>query len=81
MRTKAQLEKWVNSIKQDLRRNPKYEKCTEDEINEMVMDAMFYGFKQGQMYRQELAIIAEILGFELSKEFMNDPHPDPITLK
>lgn len=75
------MESWIEEIREDLKTRKEYKKCSEEELNEMVMDGLFEGFKQGELYRTDLAIAAEILGFELSKEFMNDPHPDPIVLK
>lgn len=79
--TKNKMKAWIKSIKEDLKSRKEYKKYSEDEINEMVMDGLFEGFTQGELYRTDLAIAAEILGFEVDEEFMNDPRPDPIMLK
>ena len=79
--TKSQIEKWILHLKKDMMNNPQYRGYSEQEIDEMIMDGMFYGFQQGELSRQDLAYIAEILGLQISEEFMNDPHPDPISLK
>ena len=79
--TDEQVLKWVNGIKEQVRKNPQCSNATEEELNEMVLDGMFEGFQQGELSRKNLARIAKLLGYEVSEEFMNDPHPDPIDMK
>jgi hypothetical protein len=79
--TNEQVLEWVNGIKNEIRKNPQCSKATEEELNEMVLDGMFEGFQKGELSRKNLARIAKLLGYELSEEFMNDPHPDPIDMK
>ena len=79
--TEKELRIWIEDIKEDLRKDKRYKGATEEDLNEMVMDGMFYGFQQGELKRTDLATIAKILGFEINQEFMNDPHPDPYYAK
>ena len=79
--TDEQVLSWIKGIKNDLRNNPQCKGATEEELNEMVLDGMFEGFKQGEIRRKTLARIANLLGYELSKKFLNDPHPDPFDEK
>ena len=79
--TNEQIKRWLDDIRETLRQNPQNLKYTDDEINEMILDGMFEGFTNGELRRTDLARIANILGYEVSEEFMNDPHPDPIDEK
>ena len=73
------FKKWLTEFKEGVREQ--FKPKNEEQLNEMVLDAMFYGFQQGELRRTDLAKAAKILGYEVSEEFMNDPHPDPIDVK
>ena len=73
------FEKWLKGFKEEVRQQ--FKPKSEEELNEMVLDSMFYGFQQGELRRADLAKAAKILGYEVSEEFINDPHPDPIDEK
>ena len=79
--TKKQMAKLIEVIRGEVLKDPAAKGATEVQINDAIMDVLFEGFKAGDLYRTDLAIAADLLGFELDKDFMNDPHPDPITLK
>ena len=75
------MEKWIRSIKEGLRQTKEFKKADEETLNSTVMDGLFEGFIQGELHRGDLVLAGSILGIELSEEFVNDPHPDPIDLK
>ena len=76
--TDEQVLNWINETrKQLIAQNPQLLKGTQDQITEMVLDGMFEGFVRGVLRRVDLKRIAELMGYEVSEEFMNDPHPDP----
>ena len=76
-----ELLDFINFIKNDLKKSKRCENASEDEINKIIMDSMFEGFIMGDLRRKDLARIAQMLGYELTEEFMNDPRPDPYDLK
>lgn len=76
-----EIKTLINIIKEELLKNPKMKKVDEATLNSAVMDTLFEGFMKGELHRSDLAIAADMLGFKLNEEFMNDPHPDPIDLK
>lgn len=75
-----QIKDWVNFIKNNLRRQKEFKNASDEELTGAVMDGMFAGFQQGELRRIDLKRIAEVLGFEIDEDFMNDPHPDPYDL-
>lgn len=46
--------------------------------DEKIMDVFFKTFQEGKMDREDLETLANVLGYELTDEFKNDPTPDPI---
>lgn len=79
--TDNEILNWIKEIKKDLRKKQGMKRASESEFNEMIMDGMFDGFMEDELRRVDLANIARVLGFELSKEFMNDQNPEPYELK
>ena len=49
--------------------------------DEKIMDVFFKTFQEGKMDRKDLETLANVLGYELTDEFKNDPTPDPIESK
>ena len=78
---KEAMIKWIGAIKEELARMDEAKGASEEELNQMVLDGLFEGFVQGELHRSDLALAADILGYEVDEEFMNDPHPDPIDVK
>ena len=46
--------------------------------DEEILVVFFDAFKEGKMDRKDLETLTNALGYELTPEFKNDPHPDPI---
>ena len=80
--TDKQIMDWINGIKQSLlAQGGDYLKMSPQQLDEAVLDGMFYGFESGELRRTDLARIATLMGFEVDEDFMNGPHPDPIDKK
>lgn len=45
---------------------------------EEIMDVFYKTFEKGKMDRKDLETLANEMGYELTDEFKNDEHPDPI---
>ena len=76
--TDEQVMDWINKIKQSLlSQGGHYLKMSPQEIDEAILDSMFYGFQNGELRRTDLARIVNLMGYEMNEEFMNDPNPDP----
>jgi hypothetical protein len=75
------VKQLANQNKQMLRSKKENAKLSEEEINEKVMDIAFDMFVGAKLHRSDLVIIAHMFGFEVSQEFLNDPHKDPIDCK
>ena len=45
---------------------------------EEIMDIFYKTFEKGKMDRKDLETLANEMGYELTDEFKNDEHPDPI---
>ena len=68
----------LSQIKEQVKAKPENRNKTEEEIDEIMLDGFFKAFCDGKMSREDLAAIAEAMGYEPTEEFMNDPTPDPI---
>ena len=79
--TREQMTSWIDFIKGKLRKMKEFKNASEEELNCAVLDGLYEGFVQGELHRSDLKLAADILGHEVSEDFMNDPHPDPIDLK
>ena len=79
--TDKQIINWLEETKNEIKKMDEYKNLNEDQLNHVLMDALFEGFVQGEYHRTDLKRMANLLGFEVFDEFMNDPHPDPIDVK
>ena len=79
--TREEMTKLIEAIRNHIMSLDECKDASEEEVLDMLMDALFAGFEAGDLHRSDLALAADILGFEISEEFMNDPHPDPIDMK
>lgn len=48
--------------------------------DEEIMDIFWETFTKGEMDRKDLETLANAMGYELTDDFKNDEHPDPISL-
>ena len=46
--------------------------------DEEIMDVYYETFKKGEMDRKDLEVLAEALGYELTDDFKEDEHADPM---
>ena len=63
-------EEQINSLIEQL----KAAGLEEDDI----MNVFYETFEKGKMDRKDLETLANVMGYELTDEFKNDPTPDPI---
>lgn len=78
---KEEIKNFITLFNYIIKEMPGADGLTDSQCSEAILDGLFEAFKNAEIHRSDLAIAADMLGYEMTDEFMNDPQPDPIDLK
>lgn len=68
-----EIRSTIEQIKAQVKAKPENKDKTEDEIDEMILDSFFQAYTKGEMTKEDLGGLAQILGYEFTEDFDQDP--------
>ena len=68
-----ELRATIEEIKAQVKAKPENAEKSEDEIDEMILDAFFKAYTEGEMSKEDLMGIAQAMGYEPTEAFEQDP--------
>ena len=63
----------LEQIKAQVKAKPENAEKSDDEIDEMILDAFYKAYTEGQMSKEDLGGLAQAMGYEFTEEFDQDP--------
>ena len=68
-----EIRSTLEQIKAQVKAKPENAEKSEDEIDEMILEAFYKAYTDGKMTKEDLGGLAEALGYEFTEEFDQDP--------
>lgn len=68
-----EIRSTIEQIKAQVKANPEHKDKSDDEIDELILDAFFKAYTEGEMTKEDLLGLAEVMGYEADEAFLNDP--------
>lgn len=65
-----ELRSTIEQIKAQVKAKPENKDKTDDEIDALILDAFFQAFNNGEMEKDDLLGLAEIMGYEPNEDFL-----------
>ena len=72
-----EIRSTLEQIKAQVKAKPENAEKSDDEIDEMILDAFFKAYTEGQMTKEDLGGLAEAMGYEFTEDFDQDPNAAP----
>lgn len=69
-----EIRSTIEQIKAQMKAQPENKDKSDDEIDEMLLDAFYKKYTEGEMTKEDLGGLAEMMGYEFSEEFDQDPN-------
>ena len=67
-----EIRSTIEQMKAQIKAKPENKEKSDDEIEEMMLDAFFKSYTEGEMSKEDLLGIAEAMGYGPTDEFEND---------
>lgn len=72
-----EIRSTIEQIKAQVMAKPENKEKTEDEIDEMILDAFYKAYTEGKMTKDDLGGLAQAMGYEFTEDFDQDPMAAP----
>ena len=68
-----EIRSTLEQIKAQVKAKPENAEKSDDEIDEMILDSFYKAYTEGKMTKEDLGGLAEMMGYEFTEEFDQDP--------
>jgi hypothetical protein len=68
-----EIRSTIEQIKAQVKAKPENKDKTDDEIDEMILESFYKAYTDGKMTKEDLGGLAEMMGYEFTEEFDQDP--------
>jgi len=68
-----EIRSTLEQIKAQVKAKPENQNKSDDEIDEMLLEAFYKAYTEGKMTKEDLGGLAQAMGYEFTEEFDQDP--------
>lgn len=68
-----EIRSTLEQIKAQVKAKPENQNKSDDEIDQMILEAFYKAYTEGQMTKEDLGGLAQAMGYEFTEEFDQDP--------